>query len=171
MSACSNFRDPLLDHSLGLPAGAELEAHLFSCPPCAAMLAKWRARAEQIDAGVHRFAAGETAPFFSARLRAALASPPPRSWGRRRAAFATLVTVIGVCLLIFGARAAVERREQARITSYAAAVSNWTSPTQGLLRSPADPLLKTVPRLGESFFEIKPVAGEAKHERGTQNAN
>ena len=37
------------------------------------------------------------------------------------------------------------------------ALSTWRSPTQSLLHSAADPLLRRVPRLGEKFFETKPT--------------
>jgi hypothetical protein len=35
-------------------------------------------------------------------------------------------------------------------------ISEWQSPTDFLLRTPGEQLLKTVPRAGESLFEIKP---------------
>lgn len=43
-------------------------------------------------------------------------------------------------------------------------LSQWRSPTEYLLRLPGDPLLKTVPRFGESWFEIKKLASEQKNE-------
>ena len=42
MTECARLRESLLDRALGLPAGAELEAHLRACPSCSASLARWR---------------------------------------------------------------------------------------------------------------------------------
>ena len=44
-----------------------------------------------------------------------------------------------------------------------ALVSQWRSPTDFLLTSPGDQLLKTIPRLGESLREIKAIMPEEKN--------
>jgi hypothetical protein len=41
-----------------------------------------------------------------------------------------------------------------------ALVTQWHSPTEFLLRTPSDALLKTVPRLGETYFENKALVPE-----------
>lgn len=45
-----------------------------------------------------------------------------------------------------------------------ALLSQWRSPTEFLLHTPGDQLLKTVPRLGGSLIEIKALAPEQKNE-------
>ena len=42
-------------------------------------------------------------------------------------------------------------------------ISEWQSPTEFLLRTPGEQLLKTVPRAGESLFEIKPSMPDEKN--------
>jgi hypothetical protein len=57
------------------------------------------------------------------------------------------------------------RRERARTESHQQAMllSRWQSPTDFLLKTSADRLLKTVPRVGESFMEIKPILKDEKN--------
>lgn len=53
------------------------------------------------------------------------------------------------------ARPARHKRPAARSYQPAMLISEWRSPTGFLLRTPGEQLLKTVPRVGESLFEIK----------------
>ena len=57
------------------------------------------------------------------------------------------------------------QRERSRTDSHqhAMLLSRWQSPTDFLLKTSADPLLKTVPRVGESFMEIKPIVKDEKN--------
>ena len=48
------------------------------------------------------------------------------------------------------------KRPAARSHQPAMLISEWQSPTGFLLRTPGERLLKTVPRVSESLFEIKP---------------
>lgn len=41
-------------------------------------------------------------------------------------------------------------------------ISQWRSPTDFLLKAPGDPLLKTVPRLGESLVEMEALRPDKK---------
>ncbi len=43
------------------------------------------------------------------------------------------------------------------------AISQWRSPTDFLLRSPTEPLLTTVPHLGDSLVEIKAILPDEKN--------
>ena len=174
MSACPEWRERILDHALGLPASVELAGHLEECFACALALTAWRAQADRLDAGVRHLVTSEPSLYFRARVMSAVASAAANSrwilgW---RAAMASLALLAALTLIGHFGRRAIERREQAQeIASATAAISNWSSPTQALLRSPADPLLKTVPRLGELYFEINTVAGETKLRKGGENAN
>ena len=174
MNACFDWRDQLLDHALGFPASAELESHLVSCGACGKALADWRARAEHLDAGVRQLLASEPSPYFGSRLLAKIRSAPAGAgWaGHWRVALLALVFITAIVLLIHGVRGTRVARERARaFSSTAGGLSQWSSPTDTLLRSPADPLFRTVPRLGELFFEMRPTGGESKREKGGENAN
>ncbi len=71
------------------------------------------------------------------------------------------VTAALVVLLALGGLMSVSFRSSPKpaiLTGTPVAVSSisqWQSPTDFLLNFPGDPLLKTIPQLGESFLEIK----------------
>jgi hypothetical protein len=55
------------------------------------------------------------------------------------------------------ARAIRPSRSTARHHQPAMLISRWQSPTDFLLKTPGDRLLKTIPRTGDSIIEIKPI--------------
>lgn len=174
MSACFKWREQLLDLALGLPASPELEAHLPGCVACATALTEWRARAEQLDSSIRHLAASEPSSYLGSGVLARINSAPARvAWAEQwRVALVVLATVMGITVMVYVVRGAIQRRDRAeKVSSIAAALSNWRSPTEALLGSPADPLLRTLPRLGEPLSEIKPTAGQSKIEKGEKNAN
>lgn len=173
MTACADWREQLVDHALGLPVSPGLEAHLAGCAACASALAAWRAQVEQLDTGVRQLVASEPSPYLRSRVLAELNSQSARFvWVERwRRALAALAVVAGLAVLGYAVRGALERQKQVETVSAALALSQWRSPTEALLQSPADALLKTVPRLGESFFTIKPEAGESKPAKGGKDAS
>lgn len=173
MMACVERYEELLDHALSLAASAGLDAHLKRCAACTAALVEWRLRVEHLDTGVRQLVASEPSPYLGSRVLAEIhCATAPVGWTRRwRLAWVTLAFVAGITVMVHAVREAIERREQAvAVLAAAVALSNWRSPTEALLRSPADPLLKTLPRLGESFFELNPVVGTPIHEKGEKDA-
>ena len=147
MIACREWKDALIDHALGQPADTALEAHLAACTACAAALRTWRERAAQLDPAVRQLTASEPGPYGPERILSHVALPRRRFVGR----LAWALPLIVLMVLVFYK---LSRREP-NITPSLTALSTWRSPTQSLLRSPADPLLKDVPRLGEGFFPMK----------------
>jgi len=145
MTSCSQWRDALIDTALGAPIEKVLQEHLEACPACAADLAVWRARAAEMDAKVREVAGGEPQPFGPERILAQIHSRR-RRFSRARIAWA-LGTMACMALILY-------RPGRPRLDSpvNAMALSAWRSPTQSLLRSPADPLLNEVPRLGAGFY-------------------
>jgi hypothetical protein len=55
------------------------------------------------------------------------------------------------------------RRPSARSRTTVVLISRWRSPTEFLLNSPGEQLLKTVPRLNESLLDIKAVTLDANN--------
>lgn len=149
MTGCAEWNDALMDCALGGPPGPELEEHLASCPGCSAVLGEWRRKATEMDATLHNLMVAEPGPDGPARVLARLESESrkPVHWQLALAA-GVIVGVLAV---------AIHWPAAPVVPSGAAALSAWRSPTESLLRSPADPLLKGVPRLGESFFEMNPT--------------
>ena len=148
MIPCREWKDALIDHALGQSADAALEAHLAGCSACAAALRGWRERAAQLDPAIRQLTASEPGPYGPERIlsRAAVQS--------RRPFYGRLVWALPLIVLLVLASYKLTRREPP-VTHSLTALSNWRSPTQSLLRSPADPLLKDMPRLGEGYFQMK----------------
>ncbi len=97
------------------------------------------------------------APPFSRSWESALARmrKPSRAWRPLRAvAAATVLTLLGV-FVVFSVH-------PTRPPEWGVGVSEWRSPTNSLLTSLDDPLLKTVPRLGGPSVDIKLVMPDKK---------
>ena len=148
MIACNEWKDALIDHALGWPADAALEAHLAVCPACAEALQAWRERAAQLDPAIRQITTGEPGPYGPERILARVARAPQRLFYRRLAWALPLIILMALTIYRLTPKWS---RDPLPLT----ALSTWRSPTQSLLRSPTDPLLKDVPRLGEGFFQMK----------------
>ena len=144
MNDCREWKDALIDHALGQSADAGLEAHLAGCPACTEALRGWRERAAQLDPAIRQITAGEPGPYGPERILARVALPPRRPLYARLAWAPPLIILLALTFYKLS-------RPEPRIPLPLTALSTWRSPTQSLLRSPADPLLKDVPRLGEGF--------------------
>lgn len=148
MISCQEWKDALIDHALGESADAALEAHLAACPPCAEALRAWRERAARLDPAIRQITASEPGLYGPERILSRAALRP------RRPFYGRLAWALPLIVLLALAFYRLARREPS-VPPPLAALSNWRSPTQSLLRSPTDPLLKDVPRLGEGFFQMK----------------
>ncbi len=146
MTACPRWREAALDHALGQPPGAALERHLAACPACSAALAAWREKSAQLDAAIQHLADVEPRPYGPERVLAEIAIRPCRPI-LGRMVLAGLIAL--ACLVVALYR---PRRPEPAVPPAVVALSAWRSPTQSLLRSSADPLIKGIPRLGETFF-------------------
>jgi anti-sigma factor RsiW len=139
-----------MECALGRPPTQALSTHLARCEECNRALEAWRSKAREMDRVLARLAASEPRSGGPERVLAritATAAPAP-AHPRLVAAAAGLVILAGVIALT---------PRPVRTIS----LSTWRSPTQSLLRSPADPLLKSVPRLGDGLFEVH--AGKENH--------
>lgn len=98
------------------------------------------------------------APAFSRSWESALARmrKPSRSWRLLRAiTAATVLTLLGVFVVFFV--------HSTRPPELGVGISGWRSPTNSLLKSLDDPLLKTGPRLGGPSVDIKLVMPDKKN--------
>jgi hypothetical protein len=150
MTACSEWREALIDHALGQPASAALEAHLPACTGCSQALETWRQKTAELDAAVQQRSAAEPRAYGAERVLARIRQVQTARPSFGRIALAALI--LAVCLVVVLYR---RNRPEKHLPFSEMALSAWRSPTQSLLHSPADPLLRTVPHLGESFFEMK----------------
>jgi anti-sigma factor RsiW len=151
MNACPKWKEELLDYALGRPPGAALEAHLADCAGCSAALQAWRQKAAQMDAGVQQLTAAEPHVHGPQRVLNQIRQLSPSQPFYGRVALAALIITVILVVVLY------RPTPPKKVPFPVMALSTWRSPTESLLHSPADPLLKSVPRLGEKFFETKPA--------------
>lgn len=161
--ACPQEKDRLLDVALGVAPSPQFAEHLQSCAACAAALADWRARRQQLDTALAQLVAGaEPSPALRARvlvltkegLAAVEAGPAPGQW---RTSWVGVLAATAVVLLVGFSLPPLAERQGASLPSNSLSISTWRSPTESLLRSPADELLSSPPRLGELYFPLEPA--------------
>jgi hypothetical protein len=163
MNACPQWREELIDHALGQPPGAALQAHLATCAGCSEALVALRQKASQMDTGIQQLTAAEPRAQAPERV---LAQIQQRSPGRLfdgkpfygRIALAALVLTASLVVVLYRPPAP-EKAVPFPVVALSA-LSTWRSPTESLLHSAGDPLLKRIPQLGEKFFETKPTGDQ-----------
>ena len=144
MIGCGEWKDQLLDFALDASAARGLEQHLQACPVCAAALAELRARRERMDTGLRQLVqSAEPSTDFRARVLAAVAA-------------LVLFAVLGGPLGPQPDLALMAAQE----------LSRWQSPTETLLRSPAEELLQSAPPLGQFYFSLEPIPQGMGTEKG-----
>jgi len=152
MNACLNWREELIDHALGQSPSAALTAHLGACAGCSEALEAWRQKAAQMDAGVQQLTTAEPRAQGPERVLAQIQELSAGKPLYGRIALAVLILTVTVVAVLYRLTPAKKV-----VSLPVMALSGWHSPTEALLHSAADPLLKSVPHLGEKFFETKPA--------------
>ena len=153
MTPCRQWNEELLECALGRPLTPALSAHLARCAECSGALEALRAKAREMDRVLTGLAASEPRRGGPERVLARIATTAPvPAYPRLVAAAVALVILAGLVGLT--TRPGRTIRLSTRLSAH---LSTWRSPTECLLRSPADPLLKSVPRLGEGLFELHPA--------------
>jgi hypothetical protein len=142
MTPCRPFNDELVECALGRMMTPELSVHLATCAICNGALEAWRTRATEMDRVLIRLAQSEPRSGGSERVLARIATSASSP------SYLRLVTA-ALALVILASLIALRARPVRTIS-----VSTWSSPTQCLLSSQADPLLKSVPRLGDGLLEM-----------------
>jgi hypothetical protein len=169
MSACREWKDEILQFVVtGNEAGAErsaearrLESHLKGCAECAEFFAELRARTLRIDAALPKLVdAPEMSEGFEARVMARIADQQTPSgknwwtgWGMR------LATAGVVCAVVVGAVAWPQIKKLWEVPETPAiSITTWRSPTDSLLQTPGNELLERVPKVGDVYLPLQPVA-------------
>ncbi len=167
MISCGEWKEQLLDFALDASATRGLGQHLQACPACAAALAELRARRERMDAGLRQLVQGaEPSTEFRARVLAAVETQPRHvglwpAWAGALAAVAALV--------LFAVLVGSLGPQSDPALMAAQELSRWQSPTETLLRSPAEELLQSAPPLGQFYFSLEPIPQGMGTEKGENN--
>ena len=154
MKPCPEWEEQLIElvtNAFGAETNGAVREHLARCARCTGALDELQSHRERIDAAVQRIV-GEAEPprgFLESVLQSATEVRPKRrhwAWGLAAAAAASLVLWV----------AWPHPEPDAESLSILA----WQSPTAALLRSPAETLLRSAPRLGESYGNLDVALGE-----------
>lgn len=161
-SDCTKWRDQLLEAALAGTAEGKLAQHVAKCRECSAALEELRARRERLEVLLPLMARAEPSAEFRARvLNAAEASLSAkremtgRVWG-----FAAVAIVSGAALLIGLALNRKAGQLPAAELTAAEKLAEWRAPTDVLLNTPGQELLRTAPKLDDSYLP----ASATKHE-------
>ena len=155
---CRKLKDQLLEAALTGTASGHLEEHALKCAHCAEELEVLRARRERLDALLPLVAQGAEPPAeFRARVLAAAeaASEAKRGQPRRLWGLAGAMAVI-VAMLLIGLtmhRRAVRTVPETELAA-AEKLVEWRAPSDVLLETPGREILRTTPRLGESYLHV-----------------
>ena len=156
-NACEKWKDPLREAALTGTTAKELEEHLRGCAKCSAELDEVRARAARLDALLPLVAQGaEPSADFRARVLAAAAAASERKGARPWRVWTLAGATAAFVLLMIGATM-YRRAAQTIPAEELAAVqrlAEWRSPSDGLLMTPGQEILKTMPRLGKSYLNV-----------------
>lgn len=159
---CGKCKDLLLEAALTGTVANVLKEHLQNCSNCTKELAALRARRERLDALLPLVARGaEPSAEFRARVLAAAetASEPKRAqpwrvWALAGATAAVVVALmIGLTLQRWTARKSGRIVPDAELTA-AQKLAEWRAPSDVLLETPGLELLRTTPKLGESYLKV-----------------
>ncbi|GAC1620902.1 MAG: hypothetical protein PVS2B2_14750 [Candidatus Acidiferrum sp.] len=155
---CTKWKDQLIEAALAGTAAGDLEEHVLKCADCAEELAALRARRERLDALLTLVVQGaEPPPGFRARVLAAAEAAsevkrarPWRVWGLA-GAMAMLVATLMIGLTWH--RRVVRTVPETELAA-AEKLAEWRAPSDVLLETPGREILRTMPRLGESYLHV-----------------
>ena len=164
-TGCEKWKDQLLEAALQGDVAKDLEEHLRTCKGCSAELKHLAARRAQLDALLPMVAQGaEPSAGFRERVIAAAEADcsrkRPSGW-RAWTLAGTLATAVTV--LVFGVmwhRATEQERQAARELVAAQKLAEWRAPSDTLLATPGQELLRTTPKLGETYLKFPANKGE-----------
>ena len=155
-NACESWKDQLLEAALTGSLTAGLEEHLRTCTICSEELENVRARKARLDTLLPLVAQGsEPSANFRERVLAAAAREGKRAWPWRVWTLAGATAVVVMVLMI---AVALQRRTARMIPedelAAAQKLAEWRAPSDGLLVTPGQEILRTMPKLGESYLNV-----------------
>ena len=155
---CETWKEQLAEAALTGTMTEGLDEHLRTCVTCAVALKGLRARKERMDALLPFVAKGPGPGVdFRARVLDAAAATNERKrtqpWRIWRLAGATAIVAV---MLMVGVKwyhrteRTVSQNELAALQK----LTEWRAPSDALLATPGQEILRTMPRLGESYLNV-----------------
>jgi hypothetical protein len=155
--ACEKWKDQLLEAALTGAKAKDFEEHLRICAVCSKELEAVRARKMRLDELLPLVARGAEPPAnFRAQVLASAEAGSEvkctRHWGAWTLAGATvaIVAVMIVTTIYRRATQTIPEKELAAVQR----LTEWRAPSDALLATPGREILRTMPRLGESYLNV-----------------
>jgi anti-sigma factor RsiW len=157
-NACEKWKDQLLEAALTATTAKDLEEHLRSCANCSAELDEFRARKARLDELLPLVAQGAEPPAnFRARVLVAAGAANEgkraRPWRVWTLAGATAL-IVAVLMVDLTVRRRIGPAVPEDELAAAQKLAEWRAPSDGLLMTPGQEILKTTPRLGKSYLSV-----------------
>jgi hypothetical protein len=157
-SACEKWREPLLEAALSGKMRAELADHVRTCPHCAAEWKVLEARAGRLAELLPMVVQGtEPSPEFRAKVIAAAGTTTVqtarRSWRMLVLAGAVAAALVVLVVGNFAKRNASRGLSPEELAT-AQKLVEWQAPSDALLATPGQEMLRTVPKFGQSFLHV-----------------
>ena len=157
-NACEKWKDDLQEAALTGARTPELAEHLQTCAHCSAELRELEARKARLDALLPRVAQGaQPSADFRARVVAAAEAAGKRRWMLRWQAW-TLAGAAAAAATVIVVGAVRHRGTTAKIPpeelAGAQKLAEWRAPSDSLLATPGQEILRTTPKLGESYLHV-----------------
>ena len=155
--ACEKWKDQLREAALTGATIKVFEEHLRTCTTCSRELDALRASRMRLDELLPLMARGAEPPAdFQAQVFAAAEATSGASRARRWRVWTLAGATAAIVALMIGAT--MYRRAAQRITEKELAavqrLTEWRAPSDALLVTPGQEILRTMPRLGESYLNV-----------------
>lgn len=159
-NACAKWKDQLVEVALTGARPKDLEMHVRDCMGCAAELRELEAVRERQDSLLPLLVRGSQPSLgFRARVLAAAEAEGERKRAPRWRVWALVGVTAAVAVVLMVQRGAVRNDEAEEVTA-AQRLAEWRAPSDSLLKTPGQEILKGAPKLGESYLRVpvnKPV--------------
>ena len=156
-NACEKWKDQLLEAALTGAASAELTEHLRRCAHCAQERKALEERRTQLDALLPQIAQGsEPSGDFRARVIAAAdAAGKHKGISRLQAwALAAAGSAAALALVLMMWNRGSHQKISPDEIAIAQRLAEWRAPSDSLLATPGQEILKSTPKLGESYLTV-----------------
>ena len=154
---CDKWKDQLLEAALRGATTKDFEEHLRNCAICSKELDEVRARKARLDTLLPLVARGtEPSADFRARVLAAAeaAREEKRALPWRVWALAGATAALVVLLIVVTWQRRTARMIPGDELAAAQKLAEWRAPRDSLLATPGQEILRTMPKLGESYLNV-----------------
>ena len=159
-NVCAKWKDQLLEVALTGARPKDFEMHLRDCMGCAAELRELEEVRARQDSLLPLLVRGsQPSPGFRARVLVAAEVEGERKRAPRWRVWALVGVAAAAAVVLMVQRGAV-RNDEAEELAAAQKLAEWRAPSDSLLKTPGEEILKGTPKLGESYLRVpvnKPV--------------